>query len=864
MISAQSFTWETPVAMLEDGARQSPDAVAIEAVGCQALTYARLTAAVHALMNDLAKLGIGRGDRVGIVLPNGAEMAIALLAVSSTAVCAPINPAYQTQESVACLDDLRVELLLVGEGMSPPASTAAQKLGIAVAELSSGLDNGRPFRLRLRPHTEPPPRTGRQACRAELDDVAVVLQTSGTTARPKTVPLTHRNIRAAVGLICNSLQLSPDDCCLALMPQFHIGGLVDLLLAPLAAGGRVVYAGDFRAERFFACLQQYKPTWCQVVPTTMVAILEHSSRLDLRPADTCLRFLRCVAAALRPADLQAAEELFNVPVVVTFGMTEAAPLITSTSLSADRRKAGSVGRSVGPEVAIMDDQGNLLPPGTPGEVVVRGENIMAGYENDPEANAVAFAHGWFHTGDLGHLDEDGCLFLGGRVKEIINRGGEKISPAEVDLVLLDHPAVAAAACFPIPHERLGEDIAAAVVRHPGAAVTEQELRDFVAQRLAPFKAPRIVVFVDCIPKGPTGKIQRLLLAAQLPWEPSAGASGPGRTAAPRTPAELKIAAIWSDILKLDRLNVNDGFFELGGDSLQAVELFAQLEQEFGRRIPVNMIFRFPTITAQAALLENAEAIVPQTRAAAIRRAEQIPMFWIQFRFDPGNMPVIPLETLWERPPNRDVFGMSVEQLAADYVKQIRDCVPAGPCCLGGYSMGGLLALETARQLEAFSRPVPLLFLVDPAAPRDAIADWQETRDDRLAELAGGIREKGLLHVARSKFQAVVNVLSSPIKTIACRHCLKTGKPFSVELRRHYAARVYARAVADYAPETYSGTAVVYFTASHQRTAAASWNRIIPDATVQVLDIADHFQVMRSPWNRQWLADLGSRLTGLES
>lgn len=214
--------------------------------------------------------------------------------------------------------------------------------------------------------------------------------------------------------------------------------------------------------------------------------------------------------------MQALETTFGVPVIEAYGMTEASHQMASNPLPPAPRYAGSVGMAAGPEIAIMDDDGQLLPPGALGEVVIRGANVTNGYENNPAANASSFTNGWFRTGDQGTLDEQGYLRLTGRLKELINRGGEKVSPLEVDETLMDHPAVAQAVTFAMPHEMLGEEVAAAIVLRPGAAeVTEREIRDFVAERLANFKVPRHVVFLTEVPKGPTGKVQRIGLAKLL-------------------------------------------------------------------------------------------------------------------------------------------------------------------------------------------------------------------------------------------------------------------------------------------------------------------------------------------------------------
>jgi oxalate---CoA ligase len=350
---------------------------------------------------------------------------------------------------------------------------------------------------------------------AGAEDVALVLHTSGTTSRPKIVPLRHINVTASAYHVGRSLALAPDDACLNIMPLFHIHGLIAAVLSSLAAGGSVCCTPGFNAFRFFSWFDEARPTWYTAVPTMHQALLPLAARNAEIIARGRLRLIRSSSASLPPQVMAALEEAFGVPVLESYGMTEAAHQMASNPLPPRPHYPGSVGVAAGPEIAIMDDDGDLLAPGKLGEVVIRGRNVTAGYESNPEANARAFTHGWFRTGDQGFLDEDGYLRLTGRLKEIINRGGEKISPLEVDTVLMDHPAVQQVVTFGIPHDKLGEEVGAAVVLREGHALDEHGLREFAGERLAPFKVPRRVVFLSEIPKGATGKLQRIGLAGKL-------------------------------------------------------------------------------------------------------------------------------------------------------------------------------------------------------------------------------------------------------------------------------------------------------------------------------------------------------------
>lgn len=505
---------ETVHALLGAGAA---DAVAVAAPERPPLTFAGLRRQVRDTVQALNQLGYGRGDAVAIVLPNGPEMATAFLGVASGCVSAPLNPAYRDEEFEFYLSDLEAKALIVAAGSDSVAVDVARRLGIAVVELVA--DPSGPagqFSLRGPDGQVVRLEVGAEPDLAAPDDVALILHTSGTTSRPKQVPLRQRNLAASARHIGQTLALTPADRCLNIMPLFHIHGLIAATLSSLAAGGSVFCTPGFNALRFFAWLDEAHPTWYTAVPTMHQAILARADRNQEIIARNPLRFIRSSSASLPPQVMAALEATFNAPVIESYGMTEAAHQMASNPLPPRPRKPGSVGVAAGPEVAIMDDEGNLLGPGETGEVVIKGPNVTSGYVNNPKANAEAFTDGWFRTGDQGYQDAEGYLFLTGRLKEIINRGGEKISPREVDEVLLDHPAVAQVCTFAMPHDKLGEEVAAAVVLVEGAPpVSERELRDFCAGRLADFKVPRKVMVLPEIPKGATGKIQRIGLAAKL-------------------------------------------------------------------------------------------------------------------------------------------------------------------------------------------------------------------------------------------------------------------------------------------------------------------------------------------------------------
>ena len=501
----------TVVSLLAAGA---DDAMCINTPGGTPLAYGALRSLTAQTIDALNARGVGRNDRVAIVLDNGPEMAAAFLTIAAGATAAPLNPAYRAEEFEFYLSDLNAKILVVANDKPAAAIEVAHKLSIPIVRLTPTPERGAgSFMLAFADGTKP--------ARAEHDgvaaseDIALVLHTSGTTSRPKIVPLSQANICASAANIRNTLALSAADRGLAIMPLFHIHGLMASVLAPVSAGAQVWCPGGFNALRFFSWLEEVQPTWYTAVPTMHQTILARASKNADIVKGNRLRFIRSSSSSLAPQVIRELEEVFGAPVVESYGMTEAAHQMASNPLPPAQRKPGTVGLAAGPDVCVIDADGNLQPAGVPGELAIRGPNIMRGYENNPKANAEAFVNGWFRTGDQGVMDTEGYFTITGRLKEIINRGGEKISPREVDEVLLDHPGVAQCVTFAVPHDLLGEDVAAAVVLQEGAQIAEKDLRSFAQTRLADFKVPRKILILEEIPKGATGKVQRIGLAQKL-------------------------------------------------------------------------------------------------------------------------------------------------------------------------------------------------------------------------------------------------------------------------------------------------------------------------------------------------------------
>ncbi|RPJ59078.1 MAG: AMP-dependent synthetase, partial [Acidobacteria bacterium] len=448
------------------------------------------------------------GDRVAMALPNGLPAIVCFLAAATAGTAAPLNPAYRENEFRFYLEDTGARLLLApAEGAEEARRAAEGRMPVLTVEMTSDLT------VRLAGVT------GRRAFEAPSPDSnALILHTSGSTGRPKRVPLTHANLTISIANIVRTYALTADDVSLCVMPLFHVHGLVASTLATLASGGIVVVPSKFSALGFWRVARDTGPTWYSAVPTMHQLVLARLDRGAGRPAGAeRLRFVRSCSAALPPRVMQEIEAALDVPVLEAYGMTEAAHQMTSNPLPPGERRAGSVGHGTGVEISIMDKEGRHLPAGEPGEVVIKGANVTRSYENNPDANAVAFTDGWFRTGDQGVLDAHGYLTLIARLKELINRGGEKIAPQEIDYVLLAHPAVAEAVAFGIPHATWGEEVAAAVVLRPPSSAcptpTEADLVAHCRERLADYKRPKRIHIVDRIPRTTTGKIQRQVVAA---------------------------------------------------------------------------------------------------------------------------------------------------------------------------------------------------------------------------------------------------------------------------------------------------------------------------------------------------------------
>ncbi len=571
----------------------------------QALGLADLRRRRAGWRQALAGAGLTPSHRLAMLLPNTGETAAAILSLVDAVNLMPLNPQANPASLAAQIAEAGADAVIVASGAAGDALAAA--LGDSAPAVLRWTGSGAPVDLHGRAAGAPcTPRTP-----------GLVLLTSGSTGAPKRVPLSPEQLLASARNIAASLALGPGDRAVHALPMFHVGAVVDLLLAPLIAGGSVVVARGLAADEIARAVIEHRATWLQLVPAALAHLVETAAPETGQAMGARLRFVRMVSADL-PEPLRAAGEAFlhGTPLIQMYGMTETAGQIATMALPPAPRVAHSVGRVAGPEVALIDGHAALVAVGQVGEICVRGPTVMKGYEGDARTPR----HGdWLRTGDLGRCDSAGHLFITGRVKEMINRGGEKISPVPIERAAKAIDEVTDAVAFALPHPTLGEQVGLAVAGPRG--LDEAALRAALAAQLSEFEMPRRLLRLDTLPKLANGKTDRRAVARL--------GRGEGAAQAPElNPLARKVAKVWAATLKCRPPHVEADFFEDGGDSLSATDFLLALEQALGRAMPPNLLFEAPRF---GALVQALDAGGTQTPVAGGAQSTDEPPYFDYLR-----------------------------------------------------------------------------------------------------------------------------------------------------------------------------------------------------------------------------------------
>jgi oxalate---CoA ligase len=686
-----------------------PEQAAIVASELAPVTYRRLTEQIEEVRASLRQAGFDASARIVVAIPDTTPAALAIVAVACSAVALPLDPKLTLPEIEARLILLRPSAVLLPRGRRTAARTAAEQQGIAIIEATAAEDGKLGLQLVA-------PQVGPALPLQEPDPSApaFILQTSGTTADPNLVPFSHRNMLAAAKRLQGWFDLTPQDRCLCASPICYSNGVKMTLLTPLLTGGSVAFPANATKVDLSEWLSELAPTWYSVGPTLHLAILDKAkSQPDVRNMHS-LRFIASGGAAL-PVDVHdGLRAALGVPVLEHYASSETAQ-VSSNLPPPGPYKPGTCGVPSPDIVMIVGEDGRRLPPGEQGDILVGGPTVTSGYIDAPELNQSVFVDGWFRTGDIGSLDEEGFLTIRGRRKELINRGSEKIAPLEIDRALKRHPQVAEAAAYAVAHPRLGEDVAAAVVLHPGASVTGEELREFLGPQLAAFKIPRRIDIVDQLPKGVTGKVQRKRLS---------GSSNAPSAQTPATDWQAELLPLWRKFLKTENVSVDDDFFEKGGDSLLAMDLHVEIERLTGQELPESILLEASTVRALAKRLAHTAPARPKPVQAAAADGPPALVFFHDGQAASGALLASLQHSLGAQPPILAIAGRGVdgttmprtiEAMAAAQLPAILEAQPRGPYRLGGYRSGALVALEAARLLAAAKREVAVVALVDPPA-----------------------------------------------------------------------------------------------------------------------------------------------------
>ena len=700
-----------------------PDHVAVLSSGFEPLSYRELQHIIVDVRASLRHAGLGCRARIAIAIPDGPQAALAIVAVACSAVSIPLNPNQTLRELEICLATLRPDAILLLQGSDSIFRRAAKIRDIMLVEISRSKANSLLFTI---VETKAPAATAFVEFDEPTPDApAFILQTSGTTSEPKLIPFSHRNMLAAAARHKSWYDLTPRDRCLSLSPIYYSHGLKVTFLTPLLTGGSVAFPTDVSKFDYTEWFSNLGPTWYSAGPTLHRLILD----LNSSPERMEMKIIRCAllrggGAPLPRHVLDGLQSTLGVPVLEHYGSSEAA-LIASNGPRQGGSKPGTCGVPWPGTLIIVAEDGTRLAPGEQGEVLVGGPTLISGYLDAPELNQASFLDGWFKTGDVGSLDEDGFLTLHGRKTDVINRGGEKISPIEIDQALMRHPAVAEAAAFSVPHSRLGEDIAAAVVLRSHMTASPVELRRYLQEHLTPFKVPGRIVIRDQLPKGKTGKIVRRQLSASLEErtaiETQLVSAGLEKNTTADSILVEQLTDLWERLLQYSPLSPDDDFFEKGGDSLLAMEMLHEVAQLIGQPVPSLTLFEARTIRQLAQELVKLDAR-HRSFIQMNPNGNLAPLFFFHGDYKGGGLYAAnlasllgsaqPLFVIAPHDLDAERIPRLIEDMAAERLPLILKIQPRGPYRLCGYCLAGLVAFEVARLLIAAGERVEMVGMID--------------------------------------------------------------------------------------------------------------------------------------------------------
>jgi acyl-CoA synthetase (AMP-forming)/AMP-acid ligase II/thioesterase domain-containing protein/acyl carrier protein len=847
--------------------RRSSSSAALLGISRKILHHCGLVEQIEQTVHALNQAGIGRGDKVAIVLGNGPDAASCNLAVAAAATAAPLNigcTASQFQEHFSALG---VDAVIVENGSDSAAKRVAEEMGIPVIRLFA--ERHMPagvFSLEAGNRKKP-----KISGFAAPEDVAFLMHTSGSTSRPKIVPLTHLNFCSGATNNATHLELTADDRCLCVTGMFYTQGILVSVFSPLMMGGSTVCTPGYDPLNFFAWLDEFRPTWYAAPTTIQRSIL---NRAPLHSEVVSRSRIRVIRSSSAPADsdlIAQVEDLFRAPMLDSYGMTETSSTIAGEPLAHAKRKPGSVGIAVGCEVAAVDEHDVFLQADEIGEIVVRGPGVIKAYEGEACTNQRSFLNGWLRTGDLGKIDPDGYVFLTGRIKELINRGGEKISPVYIDDAFHAHPAVAEAMTFALPDKNLGEEIAVAVVLRDGFVPSrqfERHLQEFAASRLTGQRQPRKIVFVKEIPKAATGKSLRIGLAEKLGLagpvhagradRPLSGSARPEDAGLPSSMVEMLLLHIWEDTLGRSPVGIHEDFFDLGGDSLLATQLMIRIEDTFRRKLSISSLFEAPTVESMTSLLLESPSNgynFGASNVIAVRTAgSQPPLFilGLQPLFHPlirclsGDIPVFGLSF---PDPATLSLPFRMEEIASRQVEALRRFHPHGPYALAGWCADGILAYEMAQQLRAQGQEVLLVAMMDACNPA---TKYERRWNARL----GRLRFHGDM-LTRLSFKSGITYIAERIKTLKLKLRRQTWRMLyrmhlvterRVGDRLRVSEQILTVAASQYVPRTYDGRVLSLRAEIRphgpEADAAFGWRDVAPN--LRVVDVpGNHRDIFRA-------------------